>query len=310
MAGVWGVCGDTGFPGEDETDIEVAATIGGTLDNCRLDELEERWSIAEEVIDSVNALFDSRIDWNFESWSRVLWAAALFDFSKLVRVFLLSKSFKKSEMLSSSVCRESELAPPASASMPEPGWTDEETLCLPLLPWSSSVTILLAPPKDDLPRRWPKLLLYLLIGVGLGELDMDEAIALSARTGPPRSVAGIPAVREDRFLAWARALIPDVRGNDCGDWGRSISLCKGFPRLGDEDNEPALKGWKDTDGLRTMEAPSRIREVITGLLLGKELIGGELGSEPIVLAALSADIGLEPLGGTSCTSPWNVDKLP
>ena len=42
MAGVWGVCGDIGLPGEDDVETEVAATIGGTLDSCRLDELDER----------------------------------------------------------------------------------------------------------------------------------------------------------------------------------------------------------------------------------------------------------------------------
>jgi len=303
------VCGETGLPGDEETDIEVAATIGGTLDNCRLDELEDRCSIAEEVMDSVSALFDSRIIWNFESWSRVLCAAALPGCSKLVNVFLLSSNFRKSEILSSSVCNESELAPPASARIPEPGCTDDETLCLPLLTWSSSVMILLAPPKEDLPRRCPKLLLYLLMGVGLGELDADEVTTLSTTTGPPRNVAGIPAIREDRFLACANALIPEVRDRDCGDWGRSISLCRGFPRLGEEDSEPALKGWNDTDGLLAIPTPSIMRELCIGLLLGNELAGGELGS-PIVLAALRADMGLEPLGGTSRTSPWNVDKLP
>jgi len=59
---VCGVCGDTGFPGEDETDIEVAATIGGTLDSCLLDELEDRCNIVDDDIDSVSALFDSLID--------------------------------------------------------------------------------------------------------------------------------------------------------------------------------------------------------------------------------------------------------
>lgn len=55
MAGVCGVCGDTGFPGEDDADIEVAATIGGTLDSCLLEELDERCNIVDEDIDSVKA---------------------------------------------------------------------------------------------------------------------------------------------------------------------------------------------------------------------------------------------------------------
>jgi hypothetical protein len=62
MAGVWGVWGETGFPGDDDVDIEVAATIGGTLESCRLDEVDDRCNSVDDDIDSVKALFDSRID--------------------------------------------------------------------------------------------------------------------------------------------------------------------------------------------------------------------------------------------------------
>ena len=51
-----------GFPGEDDADIDVAGTIGGTLDSCRLDELEDRCSIVDDDIYSVRALLDSRMD--------------------------------------------------------------------------------------------------------------------------------------------------------------------------------------------------------------------------------------------------------
>jgi len=199
MAGVWGVCGDIGLPGEEDVDIEVAPTMAGTLDNCRLDEVDDRCKSVDEDIDSVRALLDSRIDWNFESWALVRLVEASPEGSKLCNVFLLSKSFKNSDILSSSVCKDPELAP-ASARIPEPGCTDEEKLCLPLLPWSSS-TSLLAPPNEDLPRRWVKLLLYLLIGAGLGELEAEEMVVCSCAEGPPLSVAGIPAVRDDRFRA-------------------------------------------------------------------------------------------------------------
>ena len=50
-----------------------------------------------------------------------------------------------------------------------------------------------------------------------------------------------------------------------------------------------------------------MREVCIDLLLGEEPTGGELVSDPMVLAARRAEIGLEPLGGTS---PWNVERLP
>jgi hypothetical protein len=66
-------------------------------------------------------------------------------------------------------------------------------------------------PRESFPRRWLKLLLYLLIGVGFGDPDADEAIAFSGTTGTPRNDAGIPAVSEDLFLAWVRALIPELR---------------------------------------------------------------------------------------------------
>lgn len=112
-------------------------------------------------MESVRALLDSRISWNFESWAAVFLEATdspdLFG-SKLLSVFRLSRAFRNSEMLSSSVAKDPELAtPPASVSSPEPGWAEEERLCFPLLAWSSSP--LLCPPKDGRPRRCVKLLL-------------------------------------------------------------------------------------------------------------------------------------------------------
>jgi hypothetical protein len=59
IAGVWGVWGETGFPGDDDVEADVAATIGGTLESCRLEELEERCSDID--IDSDRAVFESRI---------------------------------------------------------------------------------------------------------------------------------------------------------------------------------------------------------------------------------------------------------
>jgi hypothetical protein len=46
---------------------------------------------------------------------------------------------------------------------------------------------------------------------------------LSETTGPPLKVAGIPAVREERFLACASALIPEVLGRDPGEEGGRLS---------------------------------------------------------------------------------------
>jgi hypothetical protein len=68
-----------------------------------------------------------------ESWALVLFADASPDGSKLRNIFLLSSIFKNSEMLSSSVCKDSELAPAASARIPEPGCIEDDRLCFPLL---------------------------------------------------------------------------------------------------------------------------------------------------------------------------------
>lgn len=64
IAGVWGVWGEIGFPGEEEVEMDVPATIGGTLDSCRLLELDERCNNIDEDIESDNAALESLIDWN------------------------------------------------------------------------------------------------------------------------------------------------------------------------------------------------------------------------------------------------------
>jgi len=91
----------------------------------------------------------------------------------------------------------------------------------------------------------------------------------------------------------------------------SPAWCKGVLRFGEEEREPALKGWNETDGLLAIAIPSNeikeALEVCMGLDLGIEPRGGEYASDPMVLAARRAEMGLEPLGGAS---PWNVDKLP
>jgi hypothetical protein len=57
------------------------------------------------------------------------------------------------------------------------------------------------------------------MGAGFGELDAEDVTMLSGTRGPPLRDAGIPAVSDERFRAWAKALIPEPRGSDCGDWG-------------------------------------------------------------------------------------------
>jgi hypothetical protein len=56
IAGVWGVCGEMGFPGDDAVEKEVPATIGGTLESWRLDEEDDRCSIMDEETESDRVL--------------------------------------------------------------------------------------------------------------------------------------------------------------------------------------------------------------------------------------------------------------
>ena len=136
IAGVCGVCGEIGFPGDDDVEIDVAATMGGTLDSCRLEEVDDRCKSIDEVNDSVRMLCDSRIDWNLVNCDVVrLVAASLPPCWKLGKFLLLSRTLRKSEMLSSSVCKDPELPAVASANIPDPGCAeDDDRLCFPLLP--------------------------------------------------------------------------------------------------------------------------------------------------------------------------------
>lgn len=56
-------------------------------------------------------------------------------------------------------------------------------LAFPLLLSSS---VLLLPPVDNFDFLCPKLLLYLVGGAGLGELDIEEGTACSPALGEPR----------------------------------------------------------------------------------------------------------------------------
>jgi hypothetical protein len=143
-----------GFPGDEAVDMDVPATIGGILDNCRLDDADERCISREDDMESDRAAFESRIFWNRVRAADVLrvaasTAAALTGFK---RSFLKSKSLRKSDMFSSSVWRDSPLLPAGSAKIPDPGWALEEVaLAFPLDMLSSSIRTL--PPEDNLPRR-------------------------------------------------------------------------------------------------------------------------------------------------------------
>lgn len=111
--------------GDGDVDIDAPATIAGTLDSCRLEELEDRCSISEDDIDSDKSLLVSLILWYLLSAAlvrRVEASEALGSLGdlKLLRSFFWSSILRKSEMLSSSVLTEPELVPP-SAKTPDPG---------------------------------------------------------------------------------------------------------------------------------------------------------------------------------------------
>jgi hypothetical protein len=161
IAGVCGVCGEIGFPGEEAVEKEVPAIMAGTLDSCRLDEDDERWSIVDAETDSASPVWESLMRWYLFSWAAVLCVlvvlAEMSAWVKLLRSFFVSRSFKKSEMFSSSVGASPELPPVPSLKVPDPRCIDDDTLPFPLL--RSSFSVLLPPPDENLLLLWPKLLL-------------------------------------------------------------------------------------------------------------------------------------------------------
>jgi len=102
------------------------------------------------------------------------------------------------------------------------------------------------PVNDVRVRRFPKLLLYLLRGAVLGNVASSEAAGsavASASDGLPDVVCKL-LVDGIRDFVRASPRV-DVRGNDTPDNGDDP-----IPRAGDDDNDPALKGWKGIDVLR------------------------------------------------------------
>jgi hypothetical protein len=252
------VCGESGFPGEDEVDNDVGGIIGGTLESCRLDEPDEppARNRREEDMESDNSLFVSRIRWKRVSAAVALRVEASVEAASegVRRSFLRSSILRKSEMFSSSSWTEPELPAPTSANRPEPGCAEDVALPLPLLVWSSSV--LFVPPEDNRPRLWLKLLLYLVIGAGFGELEAEEATAFSGILGACFR-AGLDGVADGMPLASFReartgALPREVRGEPAN----------GDVTAGEADKDGVLNGWKDMEGRRAVVVtPSRARSV-------------------------------------------------
>ena len=127
-----------GLPGDDEVDMDVPATIGGTPDSCRLEEPEDRCNINDDDMESDKAAFESLIRWKRCNAAAVLlvFASAAAEDAGDRRSFCNSNILRKPEIFSpSSSATEPELPPPVAASAinPEPGWAEDVALALPLL---------------------------------------------------------------------------------------------------------------------------------------------------------------------------------
>jgi hypothetical protein len=145
-------------------------------------------------------------------------------------------------MFSSSVLTSPELPPSPSFNVSEPRWIEDVALPLPLLRLSSSS--LLVPPEENLLRLWPKLLLYRAIGAGFGELEVDEAMAVSfGSDGCLKAVCG-RALSDVRLRGWVSELGVAVRPSELLGLPSEPLGEAGIvgPGAGDDDNDPALKG--------------------------------------------------------------------
>jgi hypothetical protein len=254
MAGMCGVCGEMGLPGDEDVEYDDdAATVPGTFCSCLLDELDERCSnMTEDCIDSDNCAVVSFMPANFVYCAAVRWefasSEALSVLLRLERPLFRSSSLRKSAMLSSSPCTEPELAPTSPSCSVLDARLFDDTLALPLLLLSSSTLLLDTDGKRDF--RLLKLDEYLCSGAGLGELDVGMPKAVSfAVVGVRNACWG--SVDKDDFLACARSAFPDILPTELlGELERQL------PVAGDDDKDPALKGWKLTDGLRWNELGS------------------------------------------------------
>lgn len=258
-------------------------------------------------MESESAALVSRILWNRVNAADVLRVAASTAdfFAGLKRSFLRSSILRKSEMFSSSVCKESPLVPLGSASMPEPGGTpDEAALAFPLDILSSSIRVV--PPEDSLPRRWLKELLYLEIGVGFGEPEAEDGrigcsspVFLPAEAG----IVGGGILRGSPKLEDVMVRLEVVRGD---------TPSGGSTSDGDADNGGALKGCIDIEGrlataplLSPTTRPTGPTFAAESTLRGGDADEGE--ALPMSRTARNVDMGLAPVIGPTW---WNVERLP
>jgi hypothetical protein len=83
----------------------------------------------------------------------------------------------------------------------------------------------------------------------LGELDVEEAIAVSFGSDGALRAAWGRAFRDVLFRGWLRALGPTPRPKELLGLPSELDGegSTPGPGAGEEDNEPALKGWKETE---------------------------------------------------------------
>lgn len=284
----------------------MPATIGGTPESCLLEELDERCKSKEDDIESERAALESLMRWNrvkaaLVAVVRRAAASRVVGFEGFSRSFFKSSIFKNSEIFSSSAWMDSALVPVASASRPEPGWAEDVALALPLEVSSSA----LIPPEEGLPRRWLKALLYLEIGAGRGDAELEEAIALSG--------AAVRDLRADAAIDGGGIVRASARGPGPE---RGETPKGGSTNDGEADSGGALNGWKEMDGrlpIPGLPSPARTAARPAGLALAmdrgrrEEEPGGEGDDVPEFLAARRAEIGLALVVGPTW---WKVERLP
>jgi hypothetical protein len=115
------------LPGDDDVEIDVPVTIGGTPDSCRLEEADDLCIIIDDDMESDRTAFESRIRWKRfrAAVVRLVFASAAVDEAGERRSFCCSSILRKLEMFSpSSSPIDPELVPaPAVGSVisPDPG---------------------------------------------------------------------------------------------------------------------------------------------------------------------------------------------
>lgn len=87
------------------------------------------------------------------------------------------------------------------------------------------------------------------MGAGFGELDVEDAMAVSFGSDGALSAACGRAFNDVRLRGCVKGLGAGVRPKELLGLPAELPGEGGMPEMGagEDDNEPALKGWNDTD---------------------------------------------------------------